>query len=462
MLISRAAVIAVLAASRLAMGEPDPAAKAKLQASADALKALKGLQYKVVNRGEGGMLALFSPKCDTTVVMERLPGNDKVWQIRVEGKAVMKMPGQPEQATPYMLVGDGTSKAWKEEQQKQVIQRPNNLATGGSVEIANKAAASEILENDAFAKELSWPNITVEAPGEVDGTMCDVVWANDGTPNGLDRPHRFFLAQSDHLPRRIEHWLKGGNMNDAEVWVVSEIKVNQPAPVGSFTIVTPEGWQFIPATPPPAAATPSAPTTTSNGVTTTTPARQRPVGVNEQDTAPDFELSSGTGEKVRLSSMRDSVVLLDFWGTWCVPCKEASPEIQKLVNDYKTKPVKAYGLAVRETSDEKPINYMKEGPYTYGLLLKADEVAKTYHVKAYPTYFVIGKSGEVVYSAAGYDEKTFPAIRRAVDAALEGKPMPKELAKPAEESKGDAAPAKADPKVAKPPSKVEPVKPKGG
>ncbi len=439
----RTSIVAILAVANLAAAEPDPAAKAKLQGMADALNAAKSLSYKVTNKGEGGMLTLFSPKCDSTVLLERNPDNAKLWMFRLEGKAVMKLPGQPEQTTEFLMVGDGVHKAWKDYQAKQVIERPASSSQNGQVEMEVKSSGAEVIDPAPLAKELAWPNLTLEPPAEVDGVACDVVTVDDGSANGKDRPHRFFIAQSDHLPRRIEHWIKGGSMNDAEVWQIADIKLNGPIPPGSFAISTPEGWTFSPATPPPAPTPPSAPNTGPADAAAPAPVRhQRAVGVNPDDLAPDFELSSGTGEKVKLSSLQGGVVVLDFWGTWCVPCVKASPEMQKLVTDYKDKPVKAFGLAVRETKDEKPINYMKEGNYTYGLLLKADDVAKSYHVKAFPTYYVIGKSGEVVFSVAGYDEKTFPAIRAAVDAALEGKPIPKAEAKPAE---APAAPAKAAP-----------------
>ena len=59
---------------------------------------------------------------------------------------------------------------------------------------------------------------------------------------------------------------------------------------------------------------------------------------------------------------------------------------------------------------------MKDNKYTYGLLLKADETAKTYRVKVFPSYFVIGKAGEIVYTTNGYDEKTtMTSLKTAID-----------------------------------------------
>lgn len=68
---------------------------------------------------------------------------------------------------------------------------------------------------------------------------------------------------------------------------------------------------------------------------------------------------------------------------------------------------------------------MTQGNYTYGLLLKADETAKAYKIKAYPTYVIIGKDGEIAKIEMGYDEAAFRGMREAIDALLEGKPVPK-------------------------------------
>jgi thioredoxin-related protein len=66
---------------------------------------------------------------------------------------------------------------------------------------------------------------------------------------------------------------------------------------------------------------------------------------------------------------------------------------------------------------------MKDNHYTYGLLLKGDDVAKAYKVKVFPSYFVIGKSGEIIVALNGFDEKTFTTVRAAIEAALIGKTL---------------------------------------
>src|SRR5262249_22206730 len=150
-----------------------------------------------------------------------------------------------------------------------------------------------------------------------------------------------------------------------------------------------------PTPPPPRTTTvPGGPTTGAPGATPMAP-KARVTGVSPDDLAPDFELKTDAGEAIRLSSLKGNVVLLDFWGTWCPPCKASSPEIQKIADRYKDKPVKVLGLAVREQNADAPTTFWKDQKHTFPLLLSADDVAKSYHIRTFPAFFVIGKEGEV-------------------------------------------------------------------
>ena len=244
----------------------------------------------------------------------------------------------------------------------------------------------------------------------MDGVDCNVVITDQGDSRP---PTRWSIATTDHLPRKLEKLVPGRGHERLAGLDDNGAQAQRPDSGGNLALSLPAGYTLSPSSTgaPPTGAAPA------SGRSGSTPI----------DLAPDFELKNGEGETVKLSALRGDVVVLDFWGTWCLPCKKASPEIQKLHDEYKSKPVKIYGLAVRESSDDKPIAYMKDNKYTYGLLLKADETAKTYRVKVFPSYFVIGKAGEIVYTTNGYDEKTtMTSLKTAIDLALEGKQMPGE------------------------------------
>lgn len=398
------AIVALLASAGSVWAQPDPAARKVLERMGEAAKRATSISYKVVHKGEGVFMSRL-PGLSGEVLLQRRKDTG-LFNSRVSGK---REDVEGLKGLSFLVVSDGTTKTWVDDSVKLVVRRMNEVARGEQPDTAATLWLRHLVDPAALAKELEATTITMEAPVQLDGVTCDVVYVDPG--EGLAKS-RWSIAQTDHLPRRYESLLRGGGLNDSQTWTVTSVVVDGPVPAGSFAISLPDGYQMSDAT----VNTPATPSAMP---------RERAVGANVDDLAPEFELSNPKGEKVKLSSMKGSVVVLDFWGTWCLPCRKASPMVQALHTDYKDKGVKVFGLAVREANDQKPIDYMTQGNYTYGLLLKADETAKAYKIKAYPTYVIIGKDGEIAKIEMGYDEAAFRGMREAIDALLEGKPVPK-------------------------------------
>jgi len=115
--------------------------------------------------------------------------------------------------------------------------------------------------------------------------------------------------------------------------------------------------------------------------------------------APDWELSDADGKLQTLAQYRGKVVVLDFWATWCGPCTEVMPQMQKLYEKYKDSGVAVFGVSSWEQKD--PAVFMKEKHYTYGLLLKGEDIAERYGVGTLPAVYIIGADGRVVYRHEG-------------------------------------------------------------
>jgi len=142
------------------------------------------------------------------------------------------------------------------------------------------------------------------------------------------------------------------------------------------------------------------------------------LAVNVGDAAPDFKLTNLEGKEVTLASLKGKVVLLDFWATWCGPCKAAMPTIQKISEDYKGKDVVVLGVNTWEQKADAAKEYIAKKKYTYGCLLKGDELAKAYGISGIPTLVILGKDGKVASTEVGLSDESGAALRKAIDAAL--------------------------------------------
>jgi thiol-disulfide isomerase/thioredoxin/outer membrane lipoprotein-sorting protein len=120
--------------------------------------------------------------------------------------------------------------------------------------------------------------------------------------------------------------------------------------------------------------------------------------------APDWTLTDKDGKPVTLSALRGKVVLLDFWATWCGPCKMVMPVLQKLHTKYQDKGLLVIGVNSYERNGD-PVKFMKDNNYNYKLVLKGDQVAQTYKVEGIPTLYLLDKEGKIVFSQSGINQQ---------------------------------------------------------
>lgn len=125
-----------------------------------------------------------------------------------------------------------------------------------------------------------------------------------------------------------------------------------------------------------------------------TPSRGQQMAGKPQEgfQAPDFTLTNLKGEKVKLFDYRGKPVFLNFWATWCPPCRAEMPLIQKL---YQEKGKKIQVLTVNIQEDQQTIEkFLKKNHYTFPVLLdKQGKVANQYWIQGIPTTFLIDKEG---------------------------------------------------------------------
>jgi thiol-disulfide isomerase/thioredoxin len=129
-------------------------------------------------------------------------------------------------------------------------------------------------------------------------------------------------------------------------------------------------------------------------------------GSSEGGGAPDFVLTSLDGQEVRLSQYRGKVVILDFWATWCPPCKLALPHFIELHQELKDDGLVIIGVSLDKTGVREVASFVKEWKIPYIVVMGTGEVARSYGgIRGIPTTFVIGKDGKVYRKYVGYRKK---------------------------------------------------------
>lgn len=144
----------------------------------------------------------------------------------------------------------------------------------------------------------------------------------------------------------------------------------------------------------------------------------------DRPAAPDFSVNTLDGKQVKLGDLRGKVVVLDFWATWCPPCRKSLPHLQKLSQD-KDLAAKGVTVIAMNVDEEKQTveKFMKDNGYTFTVGMDAGgAVAKKFKVEGIPSTFIIDAGGKVTAGIVGYGgESTDKEIKDAIAKALAAK-----------------------------------------
>ncbi len=140
--------------------------------------------------------------------------------------------------------------------------------------------------------------------------------------------------------------------------------------------------------------------------------------VTKASAAPDFTLESLDGKSVRLSDLRGKAVLLNFWATWCGPCKIETPWLVELQNQYGAQGLQVIGVAMDDSGKDDIAKFAKDMGVNYPVLLGKEAVGDAYGgVPALPESFFIGRDGKIVDKIIGLKGKgeIEDSIKKALD-----------------------------------------------
>lgn len=120
--------------------------------------------------------------------------------------------------------------------------------------------------------------------------------------------------------------------------------------------------------------------------------------------APDFTLEDLSGKRIGLKSLRGKVVFLNFWATWCIPCRQEMPTMEKLHREFKEHGLEVVAVNFREAKKEVRKFFDELGLTFTALLDKEGKVSEEYGAWSIPLSYFINRKGEFVGKVIGYRE----------------------------------------------------------
>jgi len=144
---------------------------------------------------------------------------------------------------------------------------------------------------------------------------------------------------------------------------------------------------------------------------------------------PALMLTDLDGRMHRLEAYRGKVVLVNFWATWCAPCREEMPSIEQLRRSLEGEPFVVLAVNVGESARAAHA-FAETMPLGFAMLLDADtSVSRAWGARALPATYIVGADGRIRYSYLGALDWTSAAVRRTIEALLSAREAPGQRAR---------------------------------
>lgn len=376
----------------------------------------------------------------TDVTAERGEKND--WKFEVLGTFAIETKGGGKRENELDIKGafDGTE-LWVIDARRKIVRQtePKDIEYVRVQLNQGNAATSiawEMFSEIAFNGCDVAVKAEIEEPQTIDGLECEAIWfvppktkTAGGTVNeSAIVPSKIYFAKRDGLPRRVEIYRPATATLPADKrgeptrsLTLNKLVAKADLSGKSFTFDVPPGYTItdadgrrVPkATKPankPDAQPETKPETKPDPTTKPDAAPAAPVTykhplLNSDNSlmsigsaAPIFDLKDFDGKSVKLADFKDKVLVLCFWGTGSEQSKDALPAVQKVFTRYQDKGVAVLGLNTESNPKAEPQKFMKDNGFTFPSATKAETMAGLYRLKSWPTFYVIGKDGKVVWA----------------------------------------------------------------
>ncbi|MBI2359283.1 MAG: TlpA family protein disulfide reductase [Deltaproteobacteria bacterium] len=143
--------------------------------------------------------------------------------------------------------------------------------------------------------------------------------------------------------------------------------------------------------------------------------------MKEVGPTPDFTLPTPAGKKISLKNFRGKIVFLNFWASWCAPCREEMPAMERLYREFKDKGLAVLAVNVKD-SRKKAVDFVTELKLSYPIVLDTDgQVGVLYGAWGLPTTYLIGRNGDGLARLWGPAPWYSPGARELMRTLLEAK-----------------------------------------
>ncbi|ACH37432.1 thioredoxin-related protein disulfide reductase, putative [Citrifermentans bemidjiense Bem] len=136
------------------------------------------------------------------------------------------------------------------------------------------------------------------------------------------------------------------------------------------------------------------------------------------EAAPPIKLVTTSGQPITLNNYKGYVLVMDFFATWCIPCKESIPHMNALRQKYGKQGLQVLGVSVDEGSDREVRSFIGEKRISYPVAIAGEEMQTDYGLRSIPTVYVINKRGVVAEKFQGFSDQTAKAMEDTIKRLL--------------------------------------------
>ncbi len=382
-----------------------------LDASRVAIQELSGFSAQFRMKGEGGSLfADTLPSMGGQLFFGTHDQYGRVIHCIGEARDQQKSASQ---AIDLLIASDRY--LWTDTQTQSIHERPISGSARGLPSAFPLVLIRSMVSDDPFAKDANnADDIKLLAQDTVADILCDVIHIKRTKPGARSKRSntdaytdaRWYIGVDDRLPRKVEHITDAGLAKITLIFELSNLKAVEPTQ-DQLDIARPQGFTFKSSMPKPK---PTQDPDQASQVqldpdTEPRPIRPQPNQPRVQYTPP-YAFTTIAGTEITNTIQDGRVTVLYFWGSWCVPCKIASPLVSELAQSFQTDPVDVFALAIREADPDQTRTDFKVQNNHHTLVLDADALASNFKARVFPTIVVINQAGEIVFQKSITKELT--------------------------------------------------------